>query len=674
MERLCRSLGLIPISRLLFRPRAPVRPRLVAHTLPKQYVRLKSTATSPAPPDDAIVLRDYQEECIQSVLTHVEQGHRRLGVSLATGSGKTVIFTQLIGRIPPRGKNRDRTLILVHRRELVEQAYRHCRLAYGPDKRIEIEMGNEQAGGDADITVASVRSLASRDRIHKFDPSFFKLLLVDEAHHIVAPSYRTVLDYFGLNQTSPDSPVLVGVSATLSRFDGLKLGSAIDHIVYHKDYMDMIDDKWLANAVFTTVQSQANLSSVRKDNFGDFAVGSLSKAVNTDVTNSITVRAWLANAQDRKSTLVFCVDIEHARRLTEAFREIGVDARYITGKTDKKVRDQQLENFRNREFPVLLNCGLFTEGTDIPNVDCVLLARPTRSRNLLIQMIGRGLRLYPDKKDCHIIDMVSTLDTGVISTPTLFGLHPDEVLNKESSNDLKSRAAPPPTEPEETPEPDPDSDQSNPGDDFTLAFTKYDTVYDLILDMKHERHIRSISPYSWVRVGQDRYIISDQLGWVAIEKKDSAAEHGFPDPPWKIHHVARFETPETEKKLFTRPRFVAEAEDFETAVHAADTFVASVFPERRISNSQAWRRFPATKVQIDLLNRVPLVKKKFKPTAQITKGQAADMITKIRFGGIKRFETARDARLKQAKKEADKKAQTAKLLDRATVRVGPVPR
>ena len=107
-------------------------------------------------------------------------------------------------------------------------------------------MGNRVASGTGDIIIASVRSLTSGDRMAKFDPSRFKLVLVDEAHHIVAPSYRTALGYFGLNEKSPDSPILVGVSATFSRFDGLKLGAAIDQIVYHKDYTDMINDNWLA--------------------------------------------------------------------------------------------------------------------------------------------------------------------------------------------------------------------------------------------------------------------------------------------------------------------------------------------------------------------------------------------------------------------------------------------
>lgn len=127
-----------------------------------------------------------------------------------------------------------RTLILAHRRELVEQAARHCENLY-PNKSVELEMGSQHATGTADITVASVQSIMSGDRIHKYDPKCFKLMLVDEAHHIVAPRYLDVLGHFGLLEGDRSGPTaLVGVSATFSRFDGLKLGTAIDHIVYHK--------------------------------------------------------------------------------------------------------------------------------------------------------------------------------------------------------------------------------------------------------------------------------------------------------------------------------------------------------------------------------------------------------------------------------------------------------
>ena len=121
-------------------------------------------------------------------------------------------------------------------------------------------MGETHASGFADITVASVRSMDSGDRISKYIPNRFKLVLVDEAHHIVAPGYMRTLEHFGLDSWRQTGPALVGVSATFSRFDGLRLGAAIDHIVYHKDYVDMIGEKWLSDVVFTTVKSKANLS------------------------------------------------------------------------------------------------------------------------------------------------------------------------------------------------------------------------------------------------------------------------------------------------------------------------------------------------------------------------------------------------------------------------------
>ncbi|KAL4914130.1 P-loop containing nucleoside triphosphate hydrolase protein [Aspergillus aurantiobrunneus] len=608
----------------------------------------------------AINLRDYQEECIQSVLGHVSEGHKRLGISLATGSGKTVIFTQLIGRIPTRNTTGDKTLIIVHRRELVEQAYRHCRLAY-PDLAVEIEMGNRVASGYGDIIIGSVRSLTSGDRLAKFDPRRFKLVLVDEAHHIVAPSYRTTLAHFGLSDKSPDSPILVGVSATFSRFDGLKLGAAIDHIVYHKDYMDMINENWLANAMFTTVRSGANLSSVRKERFGDFALGSLSKAVNTPGTNEITVRAWLAHAAERKSTLVFCVDIEHTKRLTEAFRQSGIDARYVTGATLKATRDEQLDKFKNREFPVLLNCGIFTEGTDIPNIDCVLLARPTRSRNLLIQMIGRGLRLYPGKKDCHIIDMVATLDVGVISTPTLFGLHPDEVVKDASPEDMKEMRRAADQQNKELGEPSPESGPGMP-DDIKLTFTRYDTIYDLIHDMRSERHIRSISHHSWVGIGHNKYLLSGGSGWLTIEQE--ASEGGL-SPQYTVHHVMTFKTDDDTKK-YTRPRQIASAEVFESAVRAADTFAASHFDERYISTRQPWRNYSASPSQIRFLNDRK-IRKEYISHRDLSRGQAADLITKLRFGS-KRFAAKRKQRVERDEKMRD----IEELRRRGEVRVGPV--
>ena len=625
-----------------------------------------------------------------------------------------VIFSQLISRIPPRdmyGAQADQTLIIVHRKELVEQAARHCRLAY-PGKTIDVEMGKSKASGVADITVASIKSLVSNDRINKFDPRRFKLVLVDEAHHIVAPSYREVLGHFGLNEPSNDddnnnSPLLVGVSATFSRFDGVKLGAAIDHIVYHKDYVDMIDEKWLANAVFTTVQSEADLSHVKKDRFGDFATGSLSRAVNTETTNNITVRAWLANAgmpddehNRRKSTLVFCVDLEHVRQLTMTFRQHGIDARYIASTTAKDVRAEQLRAFRNREYPVLLNCGLFTEGTDIPNVDCVLLARPTRSKNLLIQMIGRGLRLFPGKKDCHIIDMVATLEhTGVVSTPTLFGLHPDEVLDKSTVESLQSRYVEERGEDgshqdasdEEVTSGSNISDDTIPPTETSLTFTKYDSIFDLLNDAKPERYIRSVSPNAWIRIDENRYVLSDRSGWLTVERGQShhpadSSSNARTVYIYAVKHVVKFRSPESFDDSnaksspspmfsYTRPRTVATAADLETAVHAADTYAKQRLEARSISTRTPWRRDPASPSQIAMLKRGNVFSSSNDNDSNtdhnLTKGQASDMITKLRFGGKRQF-TGMKVKLKAAEREETRKRKFQELLTRGDVKVGPV--
>jgi ATP-dependent helicase IRC3 len=575
---------------------------------------------------------------------------------LADGHVPQVIFTQLISRIPPRDRIADQSLIIVHRKELVEQAAHHCRLAY-PDKTVEIEMGKNKASGAADITIASIQSLLSKDRIQKFVPDRFKLILVDEAHHIVSPSYREVLRHFGLDQVSDDSPYLVGVSATFFRFDGLKLGAAIDHIVYHKDYVDMIEEKWLADAVFTTVKSEADLSRVRKDKFGDFAIGQLSEAVNTATTNNITVRAWLANASDRRSTLVFCVDTEHVRRLTDTFREHGIDARYITASTPSNVRNEQLQAFKNQEYPVLLNCGLFTEGTDIPNVDCVLLARPTRSKSLLIQMIGRGLRLSPGKKNCHVIDMVASLRTGVISAPTLFGLDPDEVLNKSSVKQLEAMRNGSPHLTGIS-----DSDQPLGKDDVNVTFTKYDSILDLLSDQKSEQHIRSLSSNAWVRVDQHRYVLGGKTGWVTIDKEGNESEGQF-----QVRFVQKFEDEETGRSVHTRPRIVGRAPDLEQAVHAADTFANGRFGEHAIAAWQPWRRLPASPAQLNFLNKKRLREHNLKQ-GELTRGQAADIITKLRFGTKKRFETERK---KRERSEAARQ-EFEELQRRGDVKVGPL--
>lgn len=626
-------------------------------TLPEQQRRASTS----------LKLRPYQEECIEAVLDYVSKGERRLGISLATGSGKTVIFSHLIDRIPIPTRNATQTLILAHRRELVEQAAKHCRALY-PEKSVEVEMGSSSASGVADITIASVPSLVSGGRLLKFDPDRFKLVLVDEAHHIVAPSYLEVLRHFNLIQDGLKShTALVGVSATFSREDGLSLGKAIDHIVYHKDYVDFIKDDWLSNVIFTTVKSGADLSKVRSSR-GDFQAGSLSKAVNTEKNNAMVVRSWLAKASKRKSTLVFCVDLAHVASLTAIFRHHGIDAQFITGDTDAKVRKTRLEAFKAGKYPVLINCGIFTEGTDIPNIDCVVLARPTKSRNLLVQMMGRGLRKYENKENCHVLDFVASLETGIVTTPTLFGLDPDELVEDADAATLRNlkeqkeneRVRELASNPQNLPLGEVQDSSKLMGN---VVFTDYDDVNDLIEDTSGERHIRAISPYAWVQVGEGHYILSTAGGdYITIKHTEKSFEVIYTR---KLSlKIGKSKSP------YARPRLLATVQRFGEAVRAADKFAKEKMPFFAISKNASWRRTPASDTQIAFVNTLRDESEKLEE-GSITKGQAADWITKIKHGARGRFNRITNAKRK-AEKITVKMDKFQEMQRKARVSVGPV--
>lgn len=481
-----------------------------------------------------------------------------------------------------------------------------------------------------------------------------------------------ILKHFGLATKAPDSPNLVGVSATFSRFDGVKLGAAIDEIVYHKDYVDMIDEKWLSGVIFTTVKSTADITGVKKmPGGGDFVSSELSKAVNTESVNDVTVRSWLAKAAERKSTLVFCVDLNHVAGLTAKFRQYGLDARFVTGDTHKIERGEILDAFKRGGFPVLLNCGVFTEGTDIPNIDCVILARPTRSRNLLVQMIGRGMRLHQGKKDCHIIDMVSSLETGIVTVPTLFGLDPSELVDSASMDDMKNVKE---RKEEEKTRREQVYDGARPplpqGVPQKVTFTEYDSVFDLISDTSGERHIHALSQNAWVQVGPTKYILSGEDGTYLRLEKDST-----PDPEgdlWRALIHRRLPSSVASRSPFATPRELLQATTFTDAVHGADSYAGENFPNYIIARRLPWRSGKPTEGQLKFLNKLRSQDDQLTED-DITKGKAADMITKIKHGARGRFSDlqASKRRLERQQQLRDQEAQRQA---GEQVRVGPLAR
>ena len=436
--------------------------------------------------------------------------------------------------------------------------------------------------------------------------------------------------------------------------------------------MDMIEDRWLSEVLFTTVKSKADISRVKTNALGDFQVGSLSEAINTSETNEITVRAWLARAKDRKSTLVFCVDLAHVVDLASTFRKHGVDARFITGDTPNQIRSQRLDAFKQQQFSVLLNCGVFTEGTDIPNIDCVLLARPTKSRNLLVQMIGRGMRLYPGKANCHVIDMVGSLDVGVVTTPTLFGLDPAETVKeagieqlkalREKGKDLEAMRE---QQVQRASSGSSRSEQVHKGHEIT--FTDYESVYDLIDDTSGERHIRGMSPLSWVMVDQRRYVLSNQKGdYLTIDGNNDST------PAFCVSYTKKLEASSSQAKKcpYSRPREIAKAETLSDAVHAADTFASKLFPRQFIAHSQVWRKDPATDGQLDFLNKLRDMDNQLQ-ARDLTKGKAADMITKVIHGAKGRFAKLEGIKRRDVR-AAEKANRITSMKQREQVKVGPL--
>ncbi|EDV25599.1 uncharacterized protein TRIADDRAFT_55867 [Trichoplax adhaerens] len=348
-----------------------------------------------------------------------------------------VIFSHLIGQVPSPNATTNKVLVLAHREELIDQAYRHLCSSL-PQKSVDIEQGKRQASPDADVVVASVPTLGRKysSRIERFDPNQFKLIVIDEAHHSSATSYLRVLGHFNAllndetlpikNKDGTRSDILVwGCTGTLQRSDGVGFGNVYEQVSYSRTLFQMWEEKWLAPINAYSIHTDADLSKVAKNQF-DFVVSQLVKQINTPERNNTIVKAWLNHKDNFKSTLVFSANRQHAKDLTEAFRLSGKEAHLVDGQTPSDDRAELVSNFKEQKFPVMINCGVFTEGTDIPCIDCIILARPTRSSTLFQQMVGRGLRTFPDKEYCTVFDCFDNFSgCDIVTLPSLVGLPPN---------------------------------------------------------------------------------------------------------------------------------------------------------------------------------------------------------------------------------------------------------
>lgn len=256
------------------------------------------------------MLRPYQANCLEKIKTKYQLGVKNQLVKMATGLGKTVIIANLNNVLQWKTK----VLVLVHRDELARQTAEKIK-HWNPDASVSIEMG-DYTSYNTDWVVGGIQSVSKDNRLLKFNPSEYGIVIVDEAHHAVSPSYKKVLGYF---RNGNLSSLRLGLTATPNRADGKGLGLVFDEIIEDYDIIKGIKDGWLVDLVGRQIRTTTNLDAV-KSNYGDFNVSDLDKIANTPTRNLEIVNGWKRFAESRQ-TVFYAIDVSHAISLAKTFNE-----------------------------------------------------------------------------------------------------------------------------------------------------------------------------------------------------------------------------------------------------------------------------------------------------------------------------------------------------------------
>jgi len=384
-----------------------------------------------------IKLRDYQREAIDAVFSAWAEGVRRPAIVLPTGAGKTVVFSALV----KEWRKRDgaalkaygsRVIILAHRDELVDQAIAKLRAVLPQD----VTVGKVKATQNeitADVMVCSVQTLSSQRRLNNLvlldqgtDRPKVGLIITDECHHAAAASYQKIYNAF------PDV-LQLGVTATMARGDRVGLGKVWDDVVYSKSVLWMMSKNYL-----TDVEAkQVNLWGVDmadvKTSRGDYQAGDLGRALMESEAHRPIAAAYQEYAKDRRG-IVFTPTVETAEATAGELNTAGVKTAVISGETPRDERRRIFDDFRTGRVQVLSNCMVLTEGFDAPWAEVAVIARPTQSQPLYVQMVGRVLRPWPGKTKALVLDVVGASASNKLRT--LIDLEPGVVQEVKEGETL----------------------------------------------------------------------------------------------------------------------------------------------------------------------------------------------------------------------------------------------
>lgn len=393
----------------------------------------KTLATSyPAYPGGR-ELRDYQKQAVESVQRSWATGTLRPSVVMATGMGKSTVLARLaadhvdnpMGTVLGKVEDRPpRVLFLAHRQELLEQL-KDSVLAVRPGTSVGIVQADRNEV-DADVVIGSIQTLCKPERREQV--ADVGLVIVDECHHAVSPTYMSTLAHFGVFSDT----IAVGVTATMDRLDQKKLADVWEDVVFTKGIQAGIADGHLVKPLGKAVVIDSlDLSGV-KTSKGDFQEGQLGEAVQDAAVD--IARAIAVHTKGRTRRIVFVPTVAAAEDLANELEEYGLDMPVVVGTTDRYTRHHTYTELAVGNIDGIVSVGVLTEGWDCPPVDAVVMARPTQSAALYQQCVGRGLRPSPatGKEDCLVLDICEA--NRIHTLRTLVKLVPDAAYTRAAAD------------------------------------------------------------------------------------------------------------------------------------------------------------------------------------------------------------------------------------------------
>ena len=348
-------------------------------------------------------LRDYQNSAISNVRKSFQAKYRSVLLTLPTGAGKTVIFSEITRLAGLKGAS---VLILVHRKELIDQA--GDKLTKADVKYGIIAAGRKES--KSNVQVASVQTLINRLN----NPNQFDLIIIDEAHHAVANSWRKIFDFY-------KSAVKLGVTATPMRMTGAGLGEIFDDLIVGSTIPELVEQKYLAEHEVYAPPNKLNLDKIRTIR-GDYS----KKEVEDELDKVDIVGDAVENYRrlgKNKPAIAFCISVKHGQRVTNKFKQAGYTAELITGSMNSDDRKTLIDNFKDGKVQILVSIDVVSEGFDVEGCYVAILLRPTQSEALYIQQVGRVLRPEPNKVAIVLDHVGNTKRHGFVDDIREFDLH-----------------------------------------------------------------------------------------------------------------------------------------------------------------------------------------------------------------------------------------------------------